>query len=306
MSLESATTSSPIEPGFHQAALERWPSRASRRTVIKLEGKTILITGAGSGLGRQLAVDIAGRGVRLVLADINESGLKETAGQVESAGSKAIFKVTDVTNESQCRDLVRFAKESFGDVHCLILCAGISMWANFDEITDLSLFQRLMAVNFFGAVYCIHPALSSLRANRGMIVTISSLQGELGVPHHTGYSAAKHALNGFLESLEFELGDEIHLLNIMPGWISGTQLRASAYHSDGTALGEQAKKHNGNSVTVEEASRRILAAMDRDAKSLFIPKKLRYLALLKLLVPNFVKWLVQRAIDKQEASKRPH
>lgn len=265
-----------------------------------------MITGAGSGLGRQMAVDIAKRGVQLVLADINEEGLRETLALVESKGSAAVFKVTDVTSETQCTDLVRFAVESFKDIDCLILCAGISMWANFDEITDLSLFERLMAVNFFGAVYCIHPSLSMLRANGGMIVTISSLQGELGVPHHTGYSAAKHALNGFLESLEFELGDEIHILNIMPGWISGTQLRASAFHSDGTALGEQAKKHNGNSVSVEEASRRILAAMDRDAKSLFIPRKLRYLALLKLLVPGFVKWLVRRAIDKQEEGKRAH
>jgi short-subunit dehydrogenase len=131
------------------------------------------------------------------------------------------------------------------------------------------------------------------------MVAISSFQGELGIPLHTGYAAAKHAVNGLLESLEFEVGDQIRFLKVMPGWITGTNLRNSAFRGDGKKLGESARKHSGQAVSVEECSQLIIRAIHRGSRHLFIPGKLKYLAVLKLLTPGLVRKIIVGAVKKQ-------
>jgi NAD(P)-dependent dehydrogenase (short-subunit alcohol dehydrogenase family) len=196
--------------------------------------------------------------------------------------------------------LVDFALDAFGRIDFLVLCAGVSMWARFDEIIDLAMYRRLMEVNYLGAVYCIHAALPALKENRGTIVAISSLQGEVAIPRHTGYSASKHALNGFLEALELELGAQVQILNVMPGWIMGTNLRANAFRSGGYS-GAGAAKEGIASVSVQECSRLVLRSMQRGAKTLYVPRKLKALLWLKALAPSALKALIGYAVQGQEA-----
>jgi short-subunit dehydrogenase len=156
-----------------------------------------------------------------------------------------------------------------------------------------------MEVNYLGAVNCIHPALAHLKTSKGTIVAISSLQGEIAIPHHTGYSASKHALNGFLESLELETGDSVRILCVMPGWITGTNLRANSFQA-GNRKGGNAARGGAASVSVEECSGLVVRAMRGKTRTLFIPGKLKVLLWLRTLAPSLLKLLIRRAVHDQE------
>jgi NAD(P)-dependent dehydrogenase (short-subunit alcohol dehydrogenase family) len=268
-------------------------------TESSFEGRVVIITGASSGLGQQLALDLAARQACLILADRNQGGLVQTAAALENYPTAVETCVVDVTVAEECTALIDLALKKYGRLDFLVLCAGISMWARFEDVSELSVFEKLMAVNYLGAVYCIHAALPSLKATRGTIVAISSLQGEVAIPRHTGYSASKHALNGFLEALELELGGQVRILNIMPGWITGTGLRANAFKVDGNSGGGGAKKGKA-SVSVQECSRLIIRSMQGTGRTLFVPRKLKALLWIKALAPSLLKKLVSRAVDAQE------
>jgi NAD(P)-dependent dehydrogenase (short-subunit alcohol dehydrogenase family) len=234
-----------------------------------------------------------------VLGDQDEDGLAETGAKLKACSAEVITCPLDVTSDLQCKAFIDAALSGFGRLDFLILCAGISMWARFDQVRDLAVFRQLVEVNYLGAVYCIHAALPSLRQNRGTIVAVSSLQGVQGIPNHTGYSASKHALTGFLDALELELGDQVRILNVMPGWITGTGLRSRAFTADG-AGGGVVRKHSRESVTVEECAERIIDAMQERTGLFFIPPKLKFLPLLKAFAPGLVRTIVKRAVNKQE------
>ena len=265
-----------------------------------MKGKTAIITGASLGLGRQMALDLASRQMNLALAAPNQPELAQVGEEVEEKGGKALVQVTDVTDPEQCKSLIDETLKSFQALDYLVLSAGISMWAPFEQVTDVSIFRRLMEVNYLGAVHCIHAALPYLRKSRGTIVAISSAQAVMSLPLHSGYSASKHALRGFLEALELELGDEVRILNVLPGWIRGTSLRSYALSADGTSVGHTKKKHSKDSVSVEECSARIVQAMQGRARDLYIPSKLRLIPWLKLLAPGWLASKIRRAVEKQD------
>ncbi|GAB4229823.1 MAG: SDR family oxidoreductase [Acidobacteriota bacterium] len=259
-----------------------------------------MITGGASGLGRELARRLSGRG-NLCLLDRDADRLAQVAEEL-SAGREStslLHYAVDVTDASASLEAVQSCCSHFGRLDALFLCAGQSMWARADEIQDLSIFRRLVEVNYLGAVHCIIPALPALRASRGSIVAISSLQGDLGLPLHSGYSAAKHALNGFLESLWFELGDEVHILTVMPGWIRGTRLREHALTGTGQPPARP-RRHSKESVSVEECAELVIQAWENRKSRLYIPGKLALLPWLFRLSPRLVRRLLSRAIAQQQ------
>lgn len=263
-----------------------------------MRGKTVVITGASSGLGKALALDLAREQVNLVLAARNVDALSEVATQVEDLGSAVLVQPTDVTDHAQCQVMIERTVEKFAQIDFLILSAGISMWVRFDEITDISILKKVMDTNYFGAVNCILPALPHLKENCGAIVAISSAQAVIGVPHHTGYSASKHALKGFLEALEFEIGDEVHILNVMPGWIRDTNLRENALAGDETRL-SGTPQHDHRAVGLEECSEKIISSMRKRRREIYIPAKLKALPWLRVLAPRWLKLMIKRAVSKQ-------
>jgi short-subunit dehydrogenase len=173
------------------------------------------------------------------------------------------------------------------------------MWARVDEISDLSIFRKLMEVNYLGVVHSVHAGLPALRRVRGTIVAVSSLQGIQGIPNHSGYSASKHAVNGFLDSLELELGNQIRILRVLPGWIKGTNLRASAFVADGSQ-GGLARKHSRDAVSVKACSQLILGALAKGRHTLFVPAKLRLVPWLRLLAPGLLRRAILKAVRQQQ------
>ncbi len=265
-----------------------------------LRDKTVILTGASSGLGAVLAQEFAAAGARLVLFARNGEKLQEVVGLCQAAGASALAVVGDVTRAEDCKRLIETSVEHYGSIDYLVANAGISMWARFDEIEDLTVFHKLIEVNYLGLVNCVHPALPHLKQSRGLIAAVSSIQGEIGVPLHTGYVASKHALEGFCKALRMELeGSGVDVLTVLPHWLRGTDLRQNAFDADGQALGASSRKHSSESIALESASQAILQGMIERRRKLVMPWKLRLLLGLYAVKPKWAEAIVMKAVNKQ-------
>lgn len=263
--------------------------------------KTVIITGASSGLGASLALEFAKAGANLGLFALDEEGLVETAAKCRERGARVLTVAGDVGRPEDCEQLVEDTVSQFGGVDYLIACAGVSMWAKFEEIEDVSIFRKLMETNYLGIVNCVYYALPHLKVRSGMIVAISSIQGKIGVPFHTGYVASKHAVQGFFESLRAELsGSGVDVLTVLPHWLRGTNLRKSAFGKDGSAMGASEKKHSKESISLEACCQAILKAMEKRKRELVIPSKLKLLPWLNLINPGIVAFFVKGAMEQQD------
>lgn len=276
--------------------------------TIDLRGKRVWLTGASRGLGRALALDLAAAGAHLALTARDAEALEEVASAcrgVGSVGAKFIALEVDVTDAAACQRAAKEIGAQLGGIDILIANAGISMWTRFADISDPAVFEKLIQVNYLGVVYCVKAALPWLQASRdlpgGMIVNISSLQAWTGMPAHTGYGASKAAVQIFLDSLKMETPN-LHVLGVFPGWISGTNLRASALGGDGSALGASRKSHNKLAVPAEECSQRIIRAMQKRKSALFIPWYLRLLYLLRPIAFPLIAWILTKAVHTQKGT----
>jgi short-subunit dehydrogenase len=267
-------------------------------------GRSVAITGASAGLGAALARSFADAGSCLTLLARRQDRLGEVAADCRTRGGEVVTVVGDVTRiEDGCR-LTEAAVAAHGGIDVLIANAGLSMWAPFEDVTDLTLFRRLMEVNYLGAVHCVHPALPHLQQRHGQFVAISSIQARLGVPNHTGYVAAKHALQGFCNTLRMEQVDRgVSVLTVLLHWLRGTELRSHAFAADGAPMGEDRRPHSGESVSLEQACTAILGGVARRERELVIPWKLKALTVLQALRPTTAEGIVQRAVRKQDAHR---
>lgn len=182
----------------------------------------ILLSGASSGLGRALAVELAGRGSRLVLNARRESELNETAASCRDAGAAEVRVVTgDIGVTGEAERIVRAAQEAFGGLDVVIANAGISRDGPAEEITGKDL-DDVFAVNFFGASKMALAALPDMIAQgSGRIVGISSVAAYRGLPGSAVYCASKAALTTFLESMRPELAKKgVAVTVVAPGFMN--------------------------------------------------------------------------------------
>ncbi len=267
-------------------------------------GKSVVITGASAGLGAALARAFADAGAGLTLLARREDELGQVAEDCRTRGVEVTTVIGDVTLVEDGRRLTECAVAAHGGIDCLIANAGMSMWAPFEEVTDLSLFRRLLEVNYLGAVHCVHPALAFLQQRQGLFVAISSIQGRLGVPNHTGYVAAKHALQGFCDTLRMEQASRgVQVLTVLLHWLRGTELRRNAFGADGEPMGDRRRGHSSESVSLEQACAAILGGVAKRERELVIPWKLRALTKLHGLRPSAAEAIVRRAVNKQDEKR---
>jgi NAD(P)-dependent dehydrogenase (short-subunit alcohol dehydrogenase family) len=260
-----------------------------------------VVAGASSGLGRELALVLAGGGAKLVLAARREAALQETAGLMASGSHPPLIVPTDLSHADHCRVLIERTKQEFGRVDHLVLATGLGMWSRLDQVTDPTLFEKLIAANYLSAVYCTHAALPHLRESGGLITAISSLQGKFGVPLHTGYAGAKHALHGFFDSLRLELEPgRPDILMVLPHWVGGTELRGKALGPKGVPMGPSARQHRSEPMPAAEAARRITQAMQQRKRELVLPERMRWFLLLNRLAPGFVAGVVRRRVERED------
>ncbi|MFP2924073.1 SDR family oxidoreductase [Pyxidicoccus sp. 3LG] len=262
-----------------------------------MQAKSVVVTGASMGIGEELSVALAARGANLVLAARSEEALERVKQRCEAAGGRAVVVATDVGDAEACRRMVERAVEAFGGIDVLVNNAGISMDARFEDVTDLGLFERLMRINYLGAVYCTHHALPHLKARRGLLVAVSSLTGKTGVPTRTGYAASKHAMNGFFDSLRVELmGTGVDVTVVCPGFVA-TNVRANALGKDGKPLQQSAHDETEGNMDVGTCVSIILRAMEQREREVVMTAKGKLGQYLKLFTPGLLDRIVFKTIQ---------
>jgi NAD(P)-dependent dehydrogenase (short-subunit alcohol dehydrogenase family) len=259
--------------------------------------KVVVITGASSGIGRELALRLAPQGAKLFLAARRWERLEAVRVECEKRGGQAVDIPTDVAEQAQCKTLIRKTVETFGSIDILVNNAGVSMWAPFDEVTDLSIFEKIMRTNYLGSVYCTYYALSHLKASRGQIVAVSSLTGKNGVPTRSGYAASKHAMVGFFDTLRIELADDgVDVTMIYPDFVA-TETRVRAFGPDGKPFGVSPVRE-GEIMTVEKCLDLMLPAIQKRQRELVMTLRAKVGQYVKPFAPKLIDNIARRAIEK--------
>lgn len=195
--------------------------------------KVIAITGGASGIGAAIGRRFGRAGSRIAVLDMNQGEIDNVLQEFATAGIEAIGLRCDVTSRDECEGAVAEVIRRYGGLDVLVNNAGITQRSPFVE-TDVSVYRRVMDVNFFGALYCAKAAIKSLIARKGMIIVTSSHAGYSPLLGRTGYSASKHALHGLFESLRTEVRDlGVHVMMVCPGFTK-TALQSRALDSDGS------------------------------------------------------------------------
>lgn len=268
-------------------------------TTESFREKAVVITGASSGIGRALALRLAGEGAWVILAARNAERLRALAEECRGIGGKAESVPTDVAEEAQCRALVRRAKEAFGRIDMLVNNAGLSVVGKLEELPDLRLFHYVMNVNFFGALACCYHALPHLCETGGRIVNVSSLGGLLAVPYNASYNASKFALQGFSDSLRMELAPKgVSVTVISPYWVV-TEFHEHYLNKDGQPKGPSGRAvYTDKMMTADRCAQIIVeAARRRKREVLMGPGRLAML----------LRWIAPSVVDRMtiDAVMRP-
>ena len=268
---------------------------------MNFKDNVVIITGASKGIGAETARQLAVQGAKLALAARDIDALESVAADCRSLGAKsggsAIAVSTDVAKQQECRTLIEKTIAEFGRIDTLVNNAGATMWARFEDIDDMAILERIMQVNYMGAVYCTHHALPWLKKSRGRIVGISSLSGKVGVPTRSGYSASKHAMAGFFDSLRIELEDSgVTVTMIYPGFVS-TGIRENASGPDGKPIKVSPVKE-GEVMGVEVCCRIIVRAMGLRKREEVMTLKGKIGQWVKLIAPGYIDRLARRAIEE--------
>jgi NAD(P)-dependent dehydrogenase (short-subunit alcohol dehydrogenase family) len=188
-----------------------------------LDNKVVVITGAGSGIGRALAVEVASKGAIVAISDVNEAGLAETVDLVKAAGAPEVRSDRlDVADRVAFAAYAAAVAEQFGRVNVVVNNAGVTMTGDFEEMT-YEQFEWIMSINFWGVVTGTKEFLPHLIASGdGHVVNISSLFGLVSMPGQSSYNASKYAVRGFTEALREEMliaGHPVGVSCVHPGGI---------------------------------------------------------------------------------------
>jgi short-subunit dehydrogenase len=265
--------------------------------MARYQDKVIVLTGASQGIGKALALALSPQKPKLILAARDEAALRAVASECRARGAETLVFKTDVTDEAQCRDLIRRAVEACGALDVLIHNAGGGMNARFDEMTDVSMFEKLMRLNYLGPVYLTHEALPHLKKSRGQVVVVSSVAGLTGVPLRTAYSGSKHAVFGLFESLRIEVaGHGVSVTMIAPDFVQ-SEIHKRAFGPDGKPVGDSTIAERV-AMPADECAALIVGAMERRQRLLITSLRGKLGRFVRLVAPRLIDRIAYRAIRR--------
>jgi len=258
--------------------------------------KTVWITGASSGIGEALALAFAEAGAKLVLSARRAEELNRVKTSLHLKEEDVMVLPLDLENTSNAEDLCKQVISKFGRIDLLINNGGISQRSLTKE-TPLSIDRKIMEINFFGTIALTKGVLPyMLKQKSGHIIVMSSIAGKFGFYFRSAYSASKHALHGFFESLRMEIAnDNVNVLIVCPGKIK-TNISLNAISHDGG-------KHNKmdesteQGLSAEECANQILNAIKKNKEEVFIGGKELRAVWMKRLFPK----VFSKLIKKQKA-----
>lgn len=262
---------------------------------MRIRDKVVWITGASSGIGEALADELFRKGATVILSARNVARLNELKSKFDKIEQERCHVVScDVTKPAEIDRAVETVKQLVSGIDIMINNAGVSQ-RSFALETALAVDRELFEVNFFSAVAITKGILPWMIGNGGgQIVIISSMAGKYGFRMRSAYSASKHALHGFFETLRAELHDKnIRVTMICPGRVH-TDISINSYTGDGKLYGKMdAGQING--VPVDKCARIIAKAIIYERKEVFIGGPEIFLLVVKRLCPPLYYWIVNRA-----------
>lgn len=274
-----------------------------RNNTVPIPSNAIVgITGASSGIGQAVAYLYAQRYLHLVLVDINTEALNTTKQLCIEYGARSVLTVQcDVTKYEQCQNVLTQVNDTYHTtvIDILVLCAGINAHHLFERTADMSVYHKLMNVNFYGYLYMTRVFYESLCTSNGVLLAITSFSGEVGLPYRTAYCASKFAVTGFLEALRAEMqfvqsngnkSKRFDIVVVCPPSVD-TQLRNNSLKVD-PMLTEPAEAKF--SMTVEQCAAAIVDAGDRRLRKAFFPATSFFANYLRPLLPDQIDKLIMK------------
>ncbi|KAJ4974787.1 hypothetical protein NE237_007961 [Protea cynaroides] len=261
----------------------------------KMMKKVVLITGASSGIGEQLAYEYAKKGAYLVLVARREETLKEVAEKATHLGSPDVLVIpADVSRVDQCKSFIDEAVNHFGRLDHLVCNAGIACHCAFEDVTDVSKFTPVMDVNFWGSIYPTYFAIPHLKKSKGKILVNASIAGWTVAPKGSIYGASKAALIHFYDNLRIELAPEISIVVLSPGFVESEITQGKLV----TKRGEVELNHVIRDIlqrmpmeSARECAKATVKAACQGDRHITEPWFYNVLYLLNILCPELVEWI---------------
>ena len=270
--------------------------------IENLSDKIVFITGAASGIGAAIARAFAGQGCKVVLADLAEDGLVDTAAAITKLGATAHTVLLDVTDEQQFHRVAEDIRDTIGVPHVLVNNAGIGVHGSFLN-TPMDAVHRVIGVNLYGVIHGCHAFLPMMleAGDTRHLVNIASLASVAPVPDMTAYAASKYAVDGLTEVIAMELGDtNVDVTCVHPGVINTPIAQGTSYNGDFDPekvkrIGEYYQTHGSDPEVVAKG---ILNAVRKGCAHLFVGARAPETAILKRISPALTRNVSMRVARK--------
>lgn len=260
---------------------------------MQFNEKTIWITGATSGIGKAVALELSKENCHLILSGRNENALLETQTQCTGNGSKVTLAPFDLGNEKSIETAFQKVKQQHPKIDALYHFGGISQRSLVSE-TPVFVDRKIFEVNYFGTIALTKLVLPGMIANGGgHLAATSSIVGKFGFPYRSSYSASKHALHGFFESLLAEnKANNIRVSMIIPGFIQ-TNISVNAVNNSGAAHG-QLDPNQAQGMPADQCARVICRGLKREKKEILAGKKEKIMVHIRRFLPPLYYYLASR------------
>lgn len=265
-----------------------------------MKNKVIIITGATSGIGRACVFEYGSKGAIVVATGRDQEKLNNLSDELTRLNIEHQTILAEASSERDSEKVVKETINKFGKIDALIANAGIGMRALFEEM-DLAVFQKVMDVNFNGAVYVTKHALPHILESKGSIIGISSINGHRGTPTRTAYTASKYAMEGFYEALRTEVFKRgVHVLVVSPGF-TASNIRNIALVADGTSQGES-PRNEAKMMTSEAVAKAIYNAHKKRKRDLVLTMQGKVAVFLNKWIPSVLDNVTYKMMLKEPDS----
>jgi len=260
---------------------------------MEVNNKVIWITGASSGIGEALCYKLNEIGAKLIISSRSRDGLYQVKHNCTKNQLDIHVLPLDLENTSDLQSKANAALAIYGRIDIVIHSGGVSQRSLAME-TDLDVAKKIMNINFWGTVALTKALIPSMLSNKeGHIVIISSLVGKFGTKFRSAYSASKHALHGYFDSLRSEIDKKIGISIICPGFIK-TNVTINALTADGTKQNTM-DDAQANGMSANECASQIINAIKSGKEEVYIGGKEKYAVILKRFLPGLFSKIVRNA-----------
>lgn len=253
-------------------------------------GKIAVITGAASGIGRELALQLSGEGAVIAAADYDKKALAETVKMIKESGGEAAAFTVDISDGKQVAKFASDIKKKYGSIDILINNAGVTLFGKFEELKQKD-FEWIVNINLWGAIYMCREFLPEIKEKRdSYLVNVASIFGVIGVGNQSAYCATKFGLRGFTEALQDELhAFPVNVISVLPGGIKTNIARNARFIKNGALIKDTEKLvrrfDKVSKTTASEAAAAIIAGMKKKKARIRIGSDARLLDRLQRLLP---------------------